>query len=107
MDMEVVEKGVETEEQMSMFCLEGCGLLQGHLFSQPVQASRAVSILRNAAPDNALVALSSTGRSAYLARLKSLVSESGIEIRAEASRLQLTQDDDHLIHDRRCVSALQ
>jgi hypothetical protein len=85
MDMEVVEKGVETEEQMSMFCLKGCGLLQGYLFSQPVQANRAVSLLRNAALDNALVALSSRGRSVYLARLKRLVLESGIETKAEAS----------------------
>lgn len=46
MELGVVGEGVETEEQRSMLCLKGCDLLQGYLFSRPVQANRAAALLQ-------------------------------------------------------------
>ena len=45
LDMEVVAEGVETEQQLAFLRKNGCDLIQGFIFSQPLPEPEAVSFL--------------------------------------------------------------
>jgi len=49
--MKVVAEGVETEEQLEVLIEEGCQLVQGFLFSRPVEANRIDEILAAQLPN--------------------------------------------------------
>ena len=55
MGMRVVAEGVETLEQMCTLRQKGCDVLQGYLFSAPVDAASAAHLL--ATGSNALLSL--------------------------------------------------
>ncbi|MBI5119739.1 MAG: EAL domain-containing protein [Rhodospirillales bacterium] len=46
LELEVVSEGVETEAQQDYLKREGCDLLQGYLFSRPVPADEATTLLK-------------------------------------------------------------
>lgn len=47
LNLKTVAEGVETREQLTFLCEEGCNEIQGYLFSKPLTASDMVAILRN------------------------------------------------------------
>ncbi len=44
LDLDIVAEGVETREQLAYLRAQGCFLMQGHLFSEPVPAERFAEI---------------------------------------------------------------
>ena len=59
--MRVVAEGVETPEQMCMLRQKGCDVLQGYLFSAPVDAESAAHLI--ATGNNALLSLGNSNLS--------------------------------------------
>jgi len=47
MGMLVIAEGVETQQQMETLCGQGCDLLQGYLFSVPVNADMAAALMES------------------------------------------------------------
>jgi EAL domain-containing protein (putative c-di-GMP-specific phosphodiesterase class I) len=45
LDIEVIAEGVETEAQLGQLLAMGCGLVQGYLFSRPVDREAARALL--------------------------------------------------------------
>ena len=50
LSMKVVAEGVETESQLQILSNMGCELVQGYLFSKPVDAETATGYLRDDPP---------------------------------------------------------
>jgi sensor c-di-GMP phosphodiesterase-like protein len=52
--MEVIAEGIETEEQLAQLRALSCGFGQGYLFSRPLAAAAAASLLGRGRQDAAL-----------------------------------------------------
>ncbi|MBW3534942.1 MAG: EAL domain-containing protein [Gemmatimonadetes bacterium] len=50
LSMDVVAEGVETEEQLALLREMGCDMVQGYLFSRPVEGDAVVGLLRRFEP---------------------------------------------------------
>ena len=45
LQMETTAEGVETEDQLSALKMQGCGNIQGYLFSRPVEGAQVAGLL--------------------------------------------------------------
>jgi EAL domain-containing protein (putative c-di-GMP-specific phosphodiesterase class I) len=59
MSLTVVAEGVETEEQASFLCHEGCHILQGFLLARPLEIEAASALLAGQQPGDAAASLRS------------------------------------------------
>ena len=54
LNMSLVVEGIETVRQLNFFKQQGCRIVQGYLFSKPVEADAILEMLRAQTPPGAI-----------------------------------------------------